>query len=383
MIIDDKTTATMTWSVEHADFTAYRSDHSVDDDPAEIVLERGFRIALTAVDDSGEKITQRIYAVGSFEGGGKWEVKKNGTLVSNVMKKQDGILRVVCFPEDKPTLFSEEIEIKPGDKSRVLLKDVKLSLGCRVKGRLDDSATRPIKNGYVIAGLYKKPNPNDLGSLWSWSDEAKISEDGTFVFESLPPNEVVQLLPICDGWLPAKPKAKDVLAVLPSVDPGRVKSLIHAFAATPQLVKTGESETVASLSMIKAPTVTLKVVDKNGDPLKGIKAGSSPNQYFFNAGSNILGDSYPTRSFCETQERGEDPNAFYRSKNPYSGETDSKGILRIENMPPGLQSLVAFHDDLEMRKDPETGQPEKFVEIGSEDLEVTIELFPKGRVPKN
>ena len=378
MLSDSETTGTMTWSVEHADFTAYRSDHSVDDDPAEIVLERGFRIALMAVDDSGEKITQRLYTVGSFEGGGKWDVKKNGTLVSNVMKKQDGILRVVCFPKDKPTLFSEEIEIKPGDKSRVLLKNIKLSLGCRIKGQLDDSVTRPIKNGYVIACMYKKPNPKDWGSLLGWSDEAKIGEDGTFVFESLPPNEAVQLLPICDGWVPAKPKAKDVLAVLPSVEPDKVKRLIEAFAATPQLVKTGKRETVASLSMIKAPTVTLKVVDKNGAPLKGIKAGSSPNQYFFNAGSNILGTSYPTRSFWETQERGEDPIAFYRSKNPYYGETDSKGILRMKNMPPGPQSLVAFHDHLEARAD----WQKQIVQIGSEDLEVTIEMLPKDAVPK-
>ena len=121
MLSDDKTTGTMTWTVEHPDFSSYRHDHSVDDDPAKIELERGFRIALTATDEAGEKIKEQLYAVGSFEGGGKWEVKKNGTLVSNVMKKQDGILRVVCFREDQPTLFSEEIEIKPGDKSLSLI----------------------------------------------------------------------------------------------------------------------------------------------------------------------------------------------------------------------------------------------------------------------
>ena len=181
MLSEEMTTGTMTWSVDHSDFVSYRRDHLVDDDPARIELERGFRIALTTVDDTGEKITERLYAVGSFAGGGKWEVKENGTLVSGVMKKQDGVLRVVCFQKDKPTLFSDEIEIKPGDKSRVLLKNIQLSLGCRVEGKLDDSVTRPIKNGYVIASINKNPNPSDHRSAWHWSDEAKISKDGTFV----------------------------------------------------------------------------------------------------------------------------------------------------------------------------------------------------------
>ena len=383
MLSDDKTTGTMTWTVEHPDFSSYRHDHSVDDDPAKIELERGFRIALTAVDEAGEKIKEQLYAVGSFEGGGKWEVKKNGTLVSNVMKKQDGILRVVCFREDQPTLFSEEIEIKPGDKSRVLLKDVKLALGCRVEGRLDDSVTRPIKNGYIIASISKKLDPNNWQSQWHWSDEATVAEDGTFVFESLPPNEALQMIPICDGWVPAKPKVKDVLAALSGVDPDRVKSNIEAFAATPQVVKIGETKSVANLSMVKAGTVTLKVVDKNGDPLAGVKAGSSPNQFWFNSGSQILGDSYPTRSMWELQQRGEDLMTFYKSKKSrYYGETDSEGIMRMKNMPPGWQRLVAYHEGLEMRSDPRSGRPEKRINMRGKDRRVTIQLHPKGSLPK-
>ena len=290
MLADGVTTGKLTYCVDHPDFVSYNADfsranHSVDDDPSMIVLERGFRIAITAVDDAGKKITQRLHAVVSFENGGIWEIKKNGTLVSNVMKKQDGILRVACFQKDKPTLFSEEIEIKPGDKSRLLLQDIKLSLGCRVQGRIDESVTRPIKNGYVIASIYKLPDPENWASLWLWRDEAKITEEGTFVFESLPANEVVQMIPVCDGWVPGKPKVKDVLELLPTAVPHRVKSQIQSSGASPQLVKTGRIKTEANLSMVQAETVTLKVVDQNGNPLQGIKMTSFPQQVWFTGGS--------------------------------------------------------------------------------------------------
>ena len=378
MLSDGKTTGTMTWSVDHPDFSSYRHDHSVDDDPAKIELERGFRIAVTAIDDAGKKITERLYAVGSFEGGGKWEVKKNGTLVSNVMKKQDGILRVVCFQEDKPTLFSEEIEIKPGDKSRVLLNDVKLSLGCRVEGQLDDSVTRPVKNGYIIADIWKKPDSNNGSSRWNWRDEARIAKDGTFVFESLPANEVVQMIAICDGWVSAKPKVEDVLALLPTVDPIRVRSRIKKSSfLTPQLVKTDGIETAADLLMVKAPTVTLKFIDNNGSPLEGVHAGSSPNQYWFNYGSELLGSSYPARRIWGLQQRGENLAAYYRAdlsnmSSRYFGETNREGVMHLKNMPPGVQKVSVFHKKFEIQPNPMLS-----INIQGKDFKVTTEMHPR------
>ena len=230
------TIGTMTWSVQHPDFVNYREDHSVDDDPAEIVLQRGFRIAVSAKRAlSGEKIKENL-SVASFAGGGEWELKKNGMLVSGTVKKQDGVIRVVCFEPGEPTLFSSEIKVKPGDKGRVLLKDIELELGCRLEGKLADSVKRPV-DGYVIAKVIRKPNSVDR-RMRNWSDEAKIEPDGTFVFESLPSDEVVQMIPICDNYVPAKPKAEEILGAMPSLDePERVQNQIDHFAATPQVLK--------------------------------------------------------------------------------------------------------------------------------------------------
>lgn len=384
MLTEEFTTGTMTWSVEHPSFVNYREDHSVDDDPAEVALERGFRIALTAVDAStGEKIKEKLHAVASFAGGGKWELKKNGMLVSSVMKKQDGFLRVVSFREGEPTLFSDEIEVKPGDKSRVLFKEIQLSIGSRVEGSLDESIPRPIKNGYVIACIYKA-HPVDRRSRWRWADEAEIAEDGTFVFESLPADEAVQMIPICDGWVPAKPSVADVLAVMPSAgDPKQLENSIKNFSACPQLIKTESDKNTASLAMVKAASVTVKVVDQNDQPLANIKTGTNPNQFWFKAGSQILGSSYPTRLAWEMTDRGKELNSFYESRRSrYYSSTDKDGVFVLMNMPPGNYGIVAYQEGMEMPKDPISGDQEKRVLVQNKDLNVTIKLYPKGSLPK-
>ena len=379
---EEFSTGQMTWSVEHPAFVNYRRDHSVDDDPAEIVLERGFRIALTAKRADGEKIMENLHAVASFEGGGKWELKKNGMLVSSVMKKQDGILRVAFFDKDKPTLFSNEIEIKPGDKSRVLLKDIELSPGCWLKGSLDESVDRPVKNGYVIACIYKR-DPELRRSSWRWADEAPIDADGNFEFESLPKGEAIQMIPICDGFVPAKPTAEEVLGAIQGLDPNQVNGMIGAFRATPQVVKAEESEATKILKMTKAPSVTVKVVDQNGVGVPDVRVATAPNQYWFQGGSQILGGSYPTRKIWEIEKSGVDLATYYKNKmHPYMLRTDKNGVVTFKTMPAGQHDFGVYEQEWEMKKDLMSGERSKQIQVRDSDREITIELFPKGSLPR-
>jgi hypothetical protein len=384
MISDEQTTAQMTWSVEHPDFVNYRKDHSVDDDPAEIMLERGFRIALTAINAAtGEKLKKNLHAVTSFDGGSKWELKKNGMFVSSVMKKQSGIMRVAWFQEDKPTFFSKEIKIEPGDKSRLLLKDVELSVGCRVEGKLNETVTRPVKDGFVIATLVKKPNSHAWNSLW-WSDETKIAEDGTFVFESLPADEAIQMIPICDGFVPAKPKLADVLAALPIDNPDRLKGTIEAFTATPQMVKSDRSKVTTTLAMNKSSSVTVKVVDPDGEPVENVRVATNPNQYWFNGGSQILGKSFPTRKLWKMQQDGIDLTGYFQANgHPYMKTTDKDGIACLNNMPNGFHRIGVYEKEWELRTDPMSGDRVKLVKVQDKDRSVTVKVFPKGTLPRN
>ena len=385
MLSEEESTGEMTWSVEYPDFVNYRRDHSVDDDPAEVVLERGFRIALTAKDAvTGMPLKKNLFAVTSFEQGAEWKQQKNGTLVSGVFKKQDGIVRVACFQDGRPTLFSDEIKVSPGDKSRLLMKDVELSVGCRMEGKLDDSVTRPVSNGYVIAVIAKKPDSKKWNRL-SWRDEAAIGADGTFVFESLPKAEVIQLIPICDGFVPAKPKLEDVLAAFPGRDPDNVKGKINSFFVTPQLVESQGKKVTASLAMNKASSVTVTVVDEDGKPVEDLKVGTNPNQYWFNSGSNILGSSYPTRKFWEWKRDGKDVRAYYKSKrSSYVKQTDENGVAYFQNLPKGFtHDFGVYEKEWEIPIDQESGRREKRVKVLDEEHKITIVVYPKGALPRD
>ena len=117
---------------------------------------------------------------------------------------KDPIWRLAYLPPNKPAKFSELIVVKrPDDGDRAFLKNVHLRNGTRVNGSLDESVPRPIKNGEVVCLVSESTDPKNASykNMWTWNGKAKIAEDGTFVFESLPSGGVLQIIASCDGWV--------------------------------------------------------------------------------------------------------------------------------------------------------------------------------------
>ena len=82
-----------------------------DQEVTEIQMDRGFRIAVSAVDgETGQRLTENLYAaIGADDV--TWKTKNNGTLVSSPMEQRDRFLRVVELVEDKPARFLSLIHI--------------------------------------------------------------------------------------------------------------------------------------------------------------------------------------------------------------------------------------------------------------------------------
>ena len=364
-------TGQVTWSATHPDFINFRQDFSVDADPAEIQMKRGFKIAAYAIDqESGERLTKNLYAVaGSY--GRKWQLKKNGMLVSATMPKKKRFLRVVELVDGKPPRFSERIDIEPGEKRRVLVKDVKLLAGTRVVGKLDESVMRPIKNGYVVAEIIRKPAANDWESRWGWSAKTKIEEDGSFVFESLPTDEVLQMIPVCDGWVPKTPKASEIAPFFPEEAGNRA-----GWLALPTLIKLEGEEVEATLKMTKAKTVRVTVVGPDDQPIAGAKVGCSPNQKWFDGGSQIYGDGFSTRRYLVESREGD---FEYKRVSRYFMKTDENGIAVIANLADSRRwrELYVGHEEFEL---PISGRGRTFkYEFDDADVtEVTVKLQKRG-----
>ena len=331
-------TGKITWSVEHPDFVNFREDRSVDDNPAEIQLQRGFRIAVSAIDSAtGEPIQSDLYGILAGDSRvGDWKIKDNGMLVSPVFDPLQTTLRIVKCSPGQPVLFSDLIDVDPKVRSRVLLRDVKLSVGTRVEGRLDDSVVRPIKNGYVSVWIVRKSNSPDGGrwnNRWTWMDKAPIAEDGTFVFESLPRDGVLQMIPICVSWVPKKPTVESILPFFPDQ-----ANQLDGSRTIPQLVKLEGAVIKTTLLMEPATSVRVTVVDPNGSPLSGAEVVMWPNQLSFDGGSQILGAA---SAMPEVLRASRDGGYKWPREFRFSAKTDAAGIATINSLPVNSTESIA------------------------------------------
>ena len=321
-------TGELNLNVTHPEFIMFDADRNVKDDPAKVALERGFRIAATAVDEAGERIKTDIYGITSGSAG-KWSLKNNGMLVSPTMKKDDCLLRIVQIEEGQPIKFSERIKVEPGAGRRVMLKDHQLSLGVRVEGKLDESVKRPVINGRVAAYIVRRVAKDDprWDSKWNWSDAAEISEDGSFVFKSLPPDEVVQLIAVCHDWVPAKPVLGDVLKYFPD----EKRQLANSWGGLPHVfqlpAKSGDKIDV-TLQMVPARSVKVIVEDPEGNPIADADIYIGLNQYWFEAGSQMLGATHRTSD--RLTKPAAKPKTF---KARYFGKSDDEGIAILHDLP--------------------------------------------------
>ncbi|MEZ6100506.1 MAG: hypothetical protein R3E01_16175 [Pirellulaceae bacterium] len=368
---------TVTWIVVHDQFVEYNGDHPIDDDPAEIKLANGYRIAARAVDaSSGQPITEKLYGV--LSGGGisdRWTLADSGILVSRVMDIERANLRLVHLPDDGPALFSDLIMLFRPEGSRAFLKDIQLRPGTRVAGKLSDNVPRPIANGKVIASIVAGQSLDESHaweSRWQWSDVATIEADGTFEIDSLPQGDVVQVIALCDGWLSRSPTQDEIARVVDWSD----ASLIASFTQ-PQLFPLSGNMIEPIVAMEPTATLELLVLAPNGDPLEGAEVGMSPNHATFRGGSTILGSGFRAREML-TLPREELIQRWRATGNRFHGVTDSKGKTTIHNLHgrPGI-SLGVFHSAYEMPI--ENGRRSQSVSLNpGESKQITIQMQEKG-----
>ena len=373
-IRDKIETGLLNLKVTRPNFVARATDISVHATEPKLQLERGYRIALTAIDaQSQERIKTNLYAVTSFQTKGKWQLAKNGMLASPTLARVPCIVRLVHFTDGQPTLFSKWIEIKPDQRDRILKKDVKLSLGVRVEGKLDDAVPRPIRNGYVSAFCARKAVPGGCWNRWQWSEQAEIKQDGTFVFESLPNDEVMQLIGLCDGWVPGKAKLDDVKKHFPNK--ARRVDEDNDSVTLPQLLKTEADRSDVVLPMLPAKDIKVIVLDPEGKPLPNATVGCYPNQYYFGGISTSLGAGSSTRDTIVEQKTW----TGKLKGNPYEAVTDNSGTGFVKSLPDtrSARLLYVHHDDYELPAGSYSQRATfEFAESGV--TEVTLKLQKKG-----
>jgi beta-lactamase regulating signal transducer with metallopeptidase domain len=246
-------------------------------------------------------------------------------------------LRVVQVPPAGPAFFSDLVDLRLRSENPIKL-DLTVKPGVHVEGRLADSVPRLVKNGRVVAEVVAG---NDVWSNWTWSATAKIAPDGRFVIESMPPEENLQLIALCDGWSSASPTLREaeIYVARYGFKDLRYRGPVSNFTC-PRLFRLEGVKIEAVVPMLRTATCEVTVTDENGRPLEGASVDFWPNQLFYNVGSNIVGSGSDEmeliRQQLATKEHRADPEHLnFTTTSKYSANTDARGVALVHDLPLG------------------------------------------------
>jgi hypothetical protein len=295
-VVESDETGVVSITARHDRFVELTSDVARGK-PVKLSMQPGRRYFVTAIDeDSGVPYKKRLFAQLSGESGvNEWILEDDGTLKSIAVSPNRELLRVFHVPENCPVLFGEPFKASsmPDDELECYLPDMLLSRGKRISGRLDDSVPRPVKNGHVVLRATNTlDRNNEEGKQLSWSDWTPIREDGTFEFESVPPDQIVMLIAVCRGYLSAAASIEELEAAKIPVENHDV--FLRSGQSLPLVTRSEEDVTDFVIPMLPTATVRAKVVTLDAKPLAKATVVMWPNQFFPGHGSNIIGEAWST-----------------------------------------------------------------------------------------
>jgi hypothetical protein len=293
--VDEKLeTGEVTWQVDHEDYVVFRGDAFVDDDPANITLRRGRRIAVAVIDAQTEKrVVSNLFGVLSgSKSENEWKTMRNGLLRSRAVEWNRRTLRIVHLPDDAPAQFSDPIDLNNhGETCRVYLRDIKLHAGTRVQGTIDAQVPRPVTNGVVSINVTVGSEQEEYQAQNTWTDWTTINKDGTFEFESLPRNALVQMIAVCDGWLSANPQPADLETKELQYSARRFTTI----RVLPQLTLLEGDQIAPTINMETSASCRITVINENDQPIEGATVTMWPNQMWLKSGGQIVGDGASLR----------------------------------------------------------------------------------------
>lgn len=295
-----------------------------------IKLDRGAVVEVSGfLESSGSPpITVRPQIRGFPHGeGSSWTEVRPGVLTCRRIKAGRHWLRLTHAAAGGRFYFSEvqRLDARSGETNRF---ELPLRVGTRVIGRLEDSATRPIRNGRVLARVWPNEIPHGK-SPPTWRAWCPIGGDGTFEFDSLPPGQL-EFVAICDGFIGA-------------AEPGGPSS----WCVAPQ--RAALDQPVVEIAVGMQPTARFEVVVLDDESRALAKA--------------TVGFMEPRILWSDPSERGWhlSSTAEFLHPNPQAVETgsrmagieltagsDSNGLAVLPNLPGIRLAFTVEHDRYEI-----------------------------------
>jgi hypothetical protein len=335
-------TGKLIFSVSHPEFATVRlQSYSVDSPEKPIHLSRGIHLEVSGYFGADHQPVTELVPNLSEEGlrPEDWQKKENGVLAFHKLSPGGHLLQLMGRLPTGEIGYSEGFAFT-AEKGKESIVSLEMKPGTRVEGRIDDQAPRPVKNGRVLISVRPKEFPawlvpEDAGDLFKkyghfdfWRSYRPIAEDGSFVFESIPPGEA-DVIVHGDGFV-----SKSI---------GQVKDRINGTLVNGPVIGIPQPFALAApttkIEVVTEPTATLELTakTKQGKPVAGAVVVVNPNVLRMNG------------IFGEARRSSEEP---FRKLAPladlYSATTDTNGVAVVRNVPTITRFMGVYHPQFQV-----------------------------------
>jgi len=372
-------TGEILFGVSHPEFVpVFTQGYSVDSPEPPIQLIRGIYLEVSGYMGTSHQPVTNLTLNLSGEGirEDDWQKMDNGVFTYGKLSPGGHLLQLTGKLPAGEIVYSETTAFtaEAGKPCNLALE---MKPGIRLEGRIDDQVPRPVKNGRVMISVRPKEYPaldviedyyaadKKYGGYTArqfWHSYRPINEDGTFVFESVPPG-TVDVVVLGDGFA-SKTIGKLQNRVNGALVKGPVTAIPQAFPlASP----------VTQIEVTTEPTATLEftATTKSGKPIEGVWLGMYPGAF------RMWGP------FGWTKHSSEDPlREIPQLPDPiFSGKTDKNGKLVLNNIPAETRGIDIDHPKYQVPLQDVRGWRDRHVRAAfspgmTNELNMTME--PKG-----
>jgi hypothetical protein len=382
--------------VDHPDHALWKDYVAVEGERC-IMLSDATTIEVRVHREQNPALLRRLYPVlsGPAFDTPSWSERDGVLTIQRVDTTGDHLcrwLRIVHIPEQGLPMYSDLIDLRLRAENPIRL-NVTLKTGVRVLGRLAADVPRPVKNGRVVARIVRGSAMRGAasGESWKWQATAPIESDGRFVLESLPADEHLQLIALCDDWVSPSPTLAEANAYAKQNNFSELQYVgPNSIFVYPRLYRLKGPLIHVAVPMRRTASCEVTVDDDAGNPIADASVEFWPNQIFFNSGSQVLGTGFDSLKLIQSQTPTMqapivDLKRFWSA---YSAKTNARGLAIVRNLPLATQSAdpnkpidVSFHVFCRgYLPEPDTlnAPPQRVGLLPGQTAHVTIHLQRKG-----
>jgi len=303
-----------------------------------------------------------------------WQKSANGVYAFHKLSAGGHVIQLMGRLASGKIVFSESYAFDAGTGKKCSVS-LELKPGIRVEGLIDAKVPRPIKNGRVLISVRTKEFPawnnyaevdhilKKYPNVHFWKSYRTIAEDGSFVFEGVPPGGL-DVIAHGDGF-----DSKSGGDFSQWSTSGLVK--VAGFAL-PQPFELAAP--ITKIEVVTEPTATLEftATAESGKPVEGAMVYVNPNVVRMGGIFGNMGKS------------SEEP---FRTVPPlpnveYSGTTDKNGVAVIRNIPSTTRGIEVYHPQFQVPLQQPKGWRDRHLRTSftpGATNHFTLTLEPKGK----